>query len=291
MWRRQLLSLLASPAFAAKPLAPVYLNHFYATVDPATYQAIESSDFLHTRFAPFEKRTTVRNDSTYSGLYFYGAQTYFEFFAANTGDRKPGDAGLALGLETADGAESLREQWQTLSPSLVTTVTRQLNGKPLDWFRMASFEESRANSAVEGFRLFAMQYDPQFVPRWLEQPNASPTLLREAVLAAYCTRLQLDAIRKNSLLENVVALEIGGPEANLRRRAAQLTAAGWKQTKTAGALVLAGPQAEVTLRFAAKIEGVRRATFSLKQGLAHTESIGNSKLTFSRDRRAVWSFV
>ena len=101
-------SLLAA-LLLAQPVSevPVYLNHFYVTVDPATYASIISSDFLRTRFAPFELRTTVRTDSTYTGAYFYGRNTYFEFFDSGKEHRVPGDSALAFGVELPGGLDTL----------------------------------------------------------------------------------------------------------------------------------------------------------------------------------------
>ena len=76
------------------------LNHFYVTVDAATYGHLEASDFLRAEFGVYEKRTTVRKDITYSGIYFYGRNTYFEFFAEGTRQAGPA-SGLALGVDEA----------------------------------------------------------------------------------------------------------------------------------------------------------------------------------------------
>src|SRR5215211_6887011 len=78
---------------------PVYLNHFFITVDSATYKVIESNNFLRGQFAASEQRTTVRTDKTYTGLYFYGTNTYFEFFDDSTSGYKLGDSGLAFGVD------------------------------------------------------------------------------------------------------------------------------------------------------------------------------------------------
>jgi hypothetical protein len=219
-------ALLFVPVLAA---APAGLNHFYSTVDTETFAAIEASPFLREQFAPFEKRTTVRNDSTYSGLYFYGLGTYFEFFEEGQGERKKGDAGMALGVEEAGGSEQLRAQWNAVRPAVVTTVTRQVGGAATNWFRMTSFEETRANSAVPGLRLFAMEYAPTFLKVWGAGPEGS---IRMAdILGAYCDKLGLAEMRKNAKLANVSRVEIAGPAAGLELRAKQLELAGWKVTR------------------------------------------------------------
>ncbi len=287
---RRYLRLLFLPLAAAQAAPPAaLLNHFYATVDPITYAAIERSAFLKEQFAPFEKRTTVRNDSTYSGLYFYGLQTYFEFFAEGEGERKKGDAGLALGLEQPGASEALREQWQRLRPAEVTTVTRELGSRPAPWFRMASFQETRANSAVPGFRLFSMEYAPGFLEAWGTGPRGSIRLAD--ILAAYCEKLGQAEKRRTTLLANVARVEIAGPEAGLKLRSQQLQSAGWKVTqKSSGIIECKGPNSTVILLPSPEPQSVRRVVFTLqKPSQARTETIGHTTLRLN-GRIAVWTF-
>ena len=47
-----------------------------------TFRAADASEYLRTEFAPFERRTTKSGSDSWTGLYFYGESTYFEFLAA-----------------------------------------------------------------------------------------------------------------------------------------------------------------------------------------------------------------
>src|SRR5438045_1439540 len=94
-----ILMALLEPTNTAQHTAPlpfpVALNHFYLTLDSATFRELQNSPFLRKEFAPCEERTTVRKDTTYTGLYFYGINTYFEFFdVAQEKSRKPGDSAI-----------------------------------------------------------------------------------------------------------------------------------------------------------------------------------------------------
>src|SRR5262245_32751029 len=78
----------------------VPLNHFFLVLDSQTYKDIENSEFLKNEFAVFEKRTTVRTDQTYTGIYYYGTNTYFEFFDVNQKEgSKVGDSAIAFGTD------------------------------------------------------------------------------------------------------------------------------------------------------------------------------------------------
>ncbi len=277
MTRRSVAPVLLSPLAAAAFPAPK-LNHFYATVDAESYAAIEASNFLREQFAPFEKRTTVRNDGTYSGLYFYGTETYFEFFEAGKGGRKPGDAGLALGIETPGGSSALLAQWQKIQPGLTATVTRQLDGKPIDWFDMTSFAgDTRERSTVEGFRLFAMEYKPYFLRKWLA--SAPDSIRLTDVLAGYCEKLGLAEVRRTSMLDDVNFLHLSGPAPGLQLRARQLAAAGWP------------PNAPVRMTPAPTSIGYTRLEFRLKRE-QKSASIALGKTSLRIDgKRAVWTLV
>jgi hypothetical protein len=87
--------LVAEAVAATRPTA--FLNHFFVVVDTATYRALQDSAFVTGAFAPFEKRTTSRNDQTYTGIYWYGRHTYFSLQARRPG--AVGTSGLAFGVE------------------------------------------------------------------------------------------------------------------------------------------------------------------------------------------------
>src|SRR5258708_6328035 len=58
----------------------IHLNHFYVALDAPDYQEIQNSDFLKSIYGIYEQRTTKTKDLTYTGIYFYGLNTYMEFF-------------------------------------------------------------------------------------------------------------------------------------------------------------------------------------------------------------------
>src|ERR1043166_8884463 len=105
----------------------VFLNHFFVVLDHDTYAAIDANAFLTREFAPFERRTTVRNDRSYTGVYFYGTNTYFEFFDATT---QKGTAGIAFSPEMPGAIEAE-------VPSL---ITRKLGDAQAPWFWAADLK-------------------------------------------------------------------------------------------------------------------------------------------------------
>src|SRR5438874_5933325 len=88
----------------------VFLNHFFVVLDHDTYAAIESNAFLTRELAPFERRTTVRNDRSYTGIYFYGNNTYFEFFDATQSSFRKGTDGLAFTPEEPGSIQTIQKK-------------------------------------------------------------------------------------------------------------------------------------------------------------------------------------
>jgi hypothetical protein len=168
-------------------------------------------------------------------------------------------------------------------------VTRQIKGAAANWFRMTSFEETRANSAVPGLRLFAMEYAPGFLEAW--GTGAAGSIRMADVLAAYCEKLGLAELRKNAKLANVKRVEIAGPAAGLQVRARQLELAGWKVSKKrGGGFECVGPNATVVFRAAPEPQSVRRVEFTLQHPYNGPDlTVGRSTLQL-KDKTAVWTF-
>ena len=159
------------PVAQPDALPQVFLNHFYVVLDSSTYMAIEQDEFLRRHFAVNEKRTTTNADMTYTGLYFYGFNTYFEFFdIGNSPKDSVGDSAIAFGVDQPGAIRVLQE---TLGPSLepnLKPVTRLYQGTQVPWFLMAT---SR-NLPYEGrLSCWVMEYDPRFLGHWNPQPQGT----------------------------------------------------------------------------------------------------------------------
>src|SRR5580658_2750188 len=153
------------------------LNHFYVILDHDTFAAIEQNAFLKEQFAVFEKRTTVRTDKTYTGIYFYGHETYFEMLDAATADLSLGHAGMAFGDDAPGGTSPISDAKPLL-------VTRGWNGTQVPWFFMTSQPLKQGDE--QGFATWFMQYHPDFLAKW--HPEARPTaasISRAAILERY----------------------------------------------------------------------------------------------------------
>ena len=165
-------------------LPQVFLNHCYVVLDSPTYNAVEADVFLRKHFAVNEKRTTTNADMTYTGLYFYGSNTYFEFFdIGNSHKDRVGDSAIAFGVDQPGSIKVLQKKLgPTLEPNL-KSVTRLYHGQQIPWFFMAT---SRTLPYEAGLSCWVMEYHPDFLGNWNPQPKGTNrSISRKEILRRY----------------------------------------------------------------------------------------------------------
>ena len=266
-----------TPRQAKSKRPPVFLNHFYVVLDSPTYKDIEQSAFLRREFAVTEQRTTVRTDMTYTGLYFYGTNTYFEFFDV-AGDRSTqiGFSGIALGVDRAGELQSVGKE---LSPHFSMdqeTITRQYNGKQVPWFHAGKLKDFPLGSSLA---VWFMEYLPHFLNEWNPQPNSSNQgMSRKQILQRY--GVVLKDIPAKPYFEDVVALTVAINDAD-RKKLAEL----WKLLKPDIELRLV-PQTEES-------RGIREITMRVSRKPKDKDEFrfgSKSVLKFQGNGLATWSF-
>ncbi len=152
-------------------MQPVYLNHLLVFVDRDTYRALSASGFLNEYFACSEERTThdQATGMSWTGRYYYGRHTYFEFMNPDKTSWAPRD-GLAFGIESEGGSVALARRLEQGTGQDVRRYmrNRRYQDQDIPWFW--SVEVPRADDA----RLISwvMEYDPGFLDRW--SPDLPP---------------------------------------------------------------------------------------------------------------------
>jgi len=279
-WALALACLAVAAATAngqAGARAPkVYLNHFFVVVDPASYRALQDSAYLTGAFAPFEKRTTARNDQTYTGIYWYGRRTYFEAFEPES-QGPIGASGLALGVEGPGESTAVQAVWAAaLGGADSAPVTRKTETAEPAWFRMTF---AKAESSL---RLWLMEYDREFLARWYPELTAARGITRAEALDRYVAKIGRQADRERAVLKDVTGLVIALEPADRDVLQKQLEPLGWTVQTETGAMVLRGPE-EVTLRVVPASpdrRGILEAGFSVQGTPApRTETLGRAVLT------------
>ena len=282
-----LLGMLTSNQAKSK-LPSVFLNHFYVVIDSATYKDIEQSPLLRREFAVTEQRTTVRTDRSYTGLYFYGTNTYFEFFdVSSDSSRQVGFSGIAFGVDQAGELQAVSKALSTSFPLDQKTITRQYNGKQIPWFYAG---EQKSFPIDSGFGVWFMEYHPRFLSEWNPQPGSSNQgVSRKQILQRYATVLK--DIPAKPYFEDVVALTVAVNDENRKKFVELCRLLGYSE-RTVG--VFKGP--DIELRLLEQTEtarGIQEITMRVsRQPKEQTEfRFGTrSVLKFRGNGLATWSF-
>lgn len=263
------------------------LNHFYIVLDTETYDAIRSSEFLKNTFGVFEQRTTVRKDMTYTGIYFYGVNTYFEFLNVKQKEgSRIGDSGIAFGM---DEPGTIQELSKKISWGEPMTITRQLGDQSVPWFWMSSPKDLPTAS---GTLTWMMEYVPSFVLEWHpEVQDGQQGTARKAILAHYASFLKEDPAKR--LMRDVIGLTVAVDDAVKARFVEYCSAFGYAIRNEGVVVIAKGP--DITFQFVPQTEalrGIQQIEFRIS-GLPSKQEYhfgSKSNLKFQSADRATWSF-
>jgi len=152
-------------------MSPVYLNHLLIFLDAETYRSIGASGFLNGHFACSEERTThdQATGMSWTGRYYYGRDTYFEFMDPGRTSWAPRDA-LAFGIEREGGSEELAARLERALKRDITRFKRKRRYRDEDipWFWTVDIPRKDDARLIS----WVMEYDPGFLDRWA--PDLSP---------------------------------------------------------------------------------------------------------------------
>ncbi len=229
---------------------PVYLNHFYVVVNQETYDAIKDSHFLSSQFAVFEERTTSSTiQQSWSGLYLYGANTYFEFLLAGSlGGMRTGDCGIGFGNDKEEDQEALGSRIAEHANVECTSylMNRAIDGEHVPWFFVI---EPTKTEKLPWFDVWTMQYHPEFLLKWhgdLHPRNGGVT--RKAVLERYKAKILGEDVAPCRQFADITKLTLALPKKELTMLSAWLQALGYRRQEGGPDIVFAGPDVVFHLR-------------------------------------------
>jgi hypothetical protein len=268
----------------------VLLNHFYLTLDAPTYDAIVQCDFLRNQFAPNEIRTTHRTDRSYTGLYFYGEKTYFEFFDVTTEtQRKVGDSAIAFGLEQEGETTLLQERW---TDSNRLTITRPAKDSQVNWFEMLIPAGFSLESPIA---VWTMEYVPTFLQKWQPQATVNDLpkaewMARKIVLTRY--KSLVPAV-ESPILRNIIGLTLWADTAVYAAFEKFVEDFGYLKHYSETGFSFTDAEA-VTYHINlsnSNLYGITEVVFEVNsQPSQQTWKLGNSALRFLEEEKAVWRF-
>jgi hypothetical protein len=238
----------------------VLLNHFYVTPDRTTFEA---ASLILPELGALEKRTTVRKDMTYTGLYLYGQRTYLELLHPDSAGAFGAPSGIAWGVE---------------EPGAIGGVfpggpTDEVSRGQTPWFRRVAPAQP-----LQGLTEWAMEYLPDFFRGFHpELPPTTPGIARADALTRYAASCGKLRDREQGLFEDVIGLEVSLAAGDLER---------WN----ARALRIRDVDVRVRAARAGDPSGIVAARLRLRRDAGKvTKRIGSTTLSLD-GRGAVWRF-
>lgn len=262
-------------------------------VDADTYREISSSEFLRNEFAAYEHRTTVRENDSYTGVYFYGTNTYLEFFDADadTADQV-GDCGIGLGSDYVNGIITLRTLLSENYSLVIDSVSRQLDTKLVPWFTVIAFEHPFVeDDYVIG--IWIMEYFPEFLERWHPQRDSQTSgITRKEVLDRY--KSVLDGQIEEPIMSDIIGITIAADSVEIDGLTALFTTIGFKVRSSGREIRCSDGDFSFNLvPENEKTRGLTEIRIRTKKNLVRSTQVNfgqNSALTFPSDTMAIWSF-
>ena len=268
----------------------VPLNHFYVVVDSDTYKAIEQSPFLRKEFAVSEQRTTTRTDMSYTGVYFYGDNTYFEFFdASQTAVGRLSDSGLALGVDQAGGLAAIKRELAPKFSVGEAPITRGFEGQQVPWFYMAVPKNFPMSS---GLRFWVMEYHPKFLMEWNPRSaGKNDGISRKQILQRYADVLK--GVPGKPFLKDVIAITIAADASTQKSLIDLCRHLNYRERVDGRTTILDGDDIEIRLVDETKeARGIQQITMRVTGKPKQTEYRfgARSTLKFHGNGQATWSF-
>lgn len=273
-----------------KLFSSVPLNHFYVVLDSDTYKAIEQSPFLRMEFAVNEQRTTTRTDISYTGVYFYGNNTYFEFFdASETAIGRLYDSGLALGVDHAGALAAITAELPSRFSVGEAPITRGFEGQQVPWFYMAVPMNFPVSSSL---RFWVMEYHPKFLMKWNPQSgDKNNGISRTQILRRYADVLK--GVPAKPYLKDVIAITIALDESTQKSLIDLCTHLNYRKRVDGTSTILNGDDVELRLVDQTKeTRGIQQITLRVDRKPKQTEYRFGAKsiLKFHGNGLATWSF-
>ncbi len=272
------------------PMPVIHLNHAFVVPDEATYEAIRTNDFLRNEFGVNEERSTQRTDIRYTGIYFYGANTYFEFLKPDERNRT-GASKVAFGVDHSGELTLLSAalKGKGIGTETVPITRPDPSGKQIPWFEMLDRE-----SQIPSIGIWTLGYVPEFLRDWHAEAATPAGVRRADILARYAAVLNQSPSER--LLQDITAITLHFHAAGIEQSIKECLALGMRVSGRGTRLAVCEAP-DVRLQFktvaADQPEGIAAFHFALHQPKSGPKSlqVGSTRLVFGPGARATWHFL
>jgi hypothetical protein len=278
------------------PAPSLFFNHCYIVLEPTTYQAIITSEFIKSTFADGGEITVNNINASWIGGYFFGEETYVEFYDPDKnrqGDphnQVVGNSGIIWGIE----AEEESAAWQyalqrTDSTFGSTTATilmpRKLGAAqmltPWAYFTTAQYKQQNERR----FKSWTMEYHKTYLK------NLHPDCKKEE---DGMTRKQYLMRRYSGtkLLKNITSVCVALDSLEIKRFVRELKASNYAVREGKREIKADAHGFHIRLVPATQSrQGIIELRMKLNRQVPHqTYSFGGNSVLILDGEEAVWTF-
>lgn len=254
-----LASLLPiSASFAANPLPPVFMGHFYVALDQASFDALRKSPEV-AALAHGVERHTVAGKDEWTGFYVQGRQTYMEFFGAQNlpEGMHIGDTGLGLTVEQAGGVLALATRLRSVFGKRVeiTTTPRTTPSGTIPWFKSTLIK----SDVPESMETWIMETDPAYLATVHPGAKIENPFGREQSLSWH--------FLPDHQLDNVTGITAALKPTEIAQLATELRLIGWSVRTQGEGFIATGPDLKVTVLLAGARTGIQQVDLQLRRSV------------------------
>ncbi len=149
------------PIHGQNKLPEIYLNHLYVVLDSNTLLHLADSSFISEKFGNIKVHTATTATESWSGIYLFGKNSYFEFFSTKGYKGATlNDFGLVFMTARSNEIWKIKKHWRENSNDSIVadTVLKMQNGKHTPWFYNLSLLNK---DSVQPFSTFLMENTPE----------------------------------------------------------------------------------------------------------------------------------
>ena len=252
-----------SASFAANPLPPVFMGHFYVALDQASFDALRKSAEV-AALAHGVARHTVAGKDEWTGFYVQGRQTYMEFFGEQNlpEGMHLGDTGLGLTVEQGGGVAALAACLRTVFGKRVeiTTTPRTTPTGTIPWFKSTLIK----SDVPESMETWVMETDPAYLATVHPGAKIENPFSRELSLSWY--------FLPDHQLDNVTGITAALKPAEIAQLATELKLIGWSVRTEGEGFAANGPDLKLMVVPAGARTGIQQVDFTLRKSMPHQEA-------------------
>jgi hypothetical protein len=254
------------------------------------------SEFIKNDFAHFEKRTTVANNNeSYTGIYVYGENTYFEFFDESGSKNfvpRGLTSGMTFGVEKKDEFKVIQQRFKEYKNGIYALRSRELNGVQIPWFFITAVFYGKTAPDI---MTWVMEYHEDFLKKW--HPDLVPSssgITRKDILMRYKARITKPDLPEDRIIKDIIEVKLRLNPNDIEVLKDELAIFNYTFFQKGNKEICIGPDIRIIIdpinKGVGKVTGIKMSTHSNRKAGTSFSFGEKSRLIFHPNNTATWTF-